>query len=217
LLLDKERSPPPRRTHLLVVPASLIANWQAEIERFAPSLEILVAHGSVQAAKSFAEKPPQLAATDLVITTYGAVARLDWMAEVQWDTVILDEAQAIKNPSAKQTRACKALPARVRVALTGTPVENRLGDLWSIFDFLNAGLLGSAKAFADFTKTLSARGDYAPLRNLVRPYLLRRLKTDKGIIADLPDKTEVRAFAALTKVQAALYADAVDAASGGAG
>jgi non-specific serine/threonine protein kinase len=209
LLLAKERAP--GRTHLLIVPASLIANWQAELARFAPSLEVLVAHASAQPARDFAERPARLGSPDLVITTYGAVARLPWLAEVAWDTVILDEAQAIKNPGAKQARACKALPARVRIALTGTPVENRLGDLWSIFDFLNPGLLGSAKAFAGFTKTLAARGDHGPLRKLVQPYVLRRLKTDRRIIADLPDKTEVLAYAQLTKVQAALYADAVDA------
>ena len=208
LLLAKERTP--GRTHLLIVPASLVANWQAEIARFAPSLAVLVAHASAQPAKELAATPARLGALDLVITTYGTVARLPWLAAVDWDTVILDEAQAIKNPGARQTRACKALKSRVRLALTGTPVENRLGDLWSIFDFLNPGLLGSAKAFAAFGKTLAARGDHAPLRNLVRPYVLRRLKTDKRIIADLPDKTEVRAWAQLTKVQAALYADAVD-------
>ena len=209
LLLHQERTP--HRTHLLVVPASLIANWQAELERFAPSLRAWVAHPSATPARARDQARPALASIDLVITTYGALTRIAWLSETDWDTVILDEAQAIKNAGAKQTRACKALRARVRLALTGTPVENRLGDLWSLFDFLNPGLLGSAKTFSRFTKQLAARNDHGPLRALVRPYLLRRLKTDRQIISDLPDKTELNAYAPLTRVQAALYADAVDA------
>jgi len=117
--------------------------------------------------------------------------------------VVLDEAQAIKNPGALQTQTVKTLRAQMRIALTGTPVENRPGDLWSLFDFLNPGLLGSAAAFAETIKRLGNR--YAPLRQLVQPYLLRRMKTDKRIIADLPDKTEVKALCALTKKQATLY------------
>ena len=191
------------RPHLLVVPASLIGNWMAEIERFAPDLSVAIAHSSAGASTD--------SASDLVITTYGTVGRLQWLRDNEWDTVILDEAQAIKNPAAKQTRACKALKGRVKIALTGTPVENRLGDLWSIFDFLNPGLLGSAKAFTGLTKRLAAHGNYAPLRNLVRPYILRRLKTDKRVISDLPDKTELIAYCSLTKIQAALYQDSVDA------
>ena len=129
-----------------------------------------------------------------------------------WRNVILDEAQAIKNPGAKQTRAVKALDARWRLALTGTPVENRLGDLWSIFDFLNPGLLGSAKAFNGLCKSMASgtHGGYAPLRRLVQPYILRRLKTDKRVIADLPDKTEVIAYCLLSKRQAALYQQSVE-------
>jgi SNF2 family DNA or RNA helicase len=125
--------------------------------------------------------------------------------------VILDEAQAIKNPGAKQTKAVKALESKWRLTLTGTPVENRLGDLWSIFDFLNPGLLGSAKAFGSLCKSMaSGKQSYAPLRRLVQPYILRRLKTDKSVIADLPDKTEVNAFCLLSKRQAALYQQSVD-------
>jgi non-specific serine/threonine protein kinase len=125
--------------------------------------------------------------------------------------VILDEAQAVKNPAAKQTRTVKRLRADARIALTGTPVENRLADLWSLFDFLCPGLLGSTTRFKKFIKNLDAREHdrYAPLRELVSPYVLRRLKTDKRIIADLPDKTEMKAFCGLTKKQAALYAQAV--------
>jgi non-specific serine/threonine protein kinase len=126
--------------------------------------------------------------------------------------VILDEAQAIKNPGARQTQAVKALKAYARIALTGTPVENRLGDLWSIYDFLDPGLLGSAREFSAFAKQLADRPDdsYAPLRRLIQPYLLRRLKTDRSIVADLPDKTEVKAFCLLSGPQAALYQKTVD-------
>jgi non-specific serine/threonine protein kinase len=133
------------------------------------------------------------------------------MTTRRWRLVVLDEAQAIKNPAAKQTRAAKSLDARARIALTGTPIENRLSDLWSIFDFINPGLLGGAKPFADFTRRLAARphNPYGPLRELVRPYILRRLKTDKSVIADLPDKTEVNAFCQLSRRQAALYQQAV--------
>src|SRR5262249_58082045 len=153
----------------------------------------------------------RLAAADLVITTYGSLLRMPVLLGMQWRLAILDEAQAIKNPGAKQTRAAKQTNAQARIALSGTPVENRLGDLCSIFDFLNPGLLGSAKAFTTFTKRLSDQphSPYAPLRTLVRPYILRRLKTDKAVIADLPDKTEVKAFCQLTRRQAALYQQAV--------
>ena len=128
-----------------------------------------------------------------------------------WRLVVLDEAQAIKNPGAKQTRAVKKLKPEARLALTGTPVENRLGDLWSLFDFINPGLLGSAKEFTKFSKRLASEPhvSYGPLRELVRPYILRRLKTDKTVISDLPDKTEIKAFCPLTKPQAALYEQAV--------
>jgi len=149
---------------------------------------------------------------DLVITSYGSLLRIPWLAETAWHLVVLDEAQAIKNPNAKQTRIAKKLNARSRFALTGTPIENRLGDLWSIFDFINPGLLGSAKQFTGFTKRLADRphNPYGPLRALVRPYILRRLKTDKTVISDLPDKTEVKAFCQLSRKQAVLYQDAVD-------
>jgi non-specific serine/threonine protein kinase len=139
------------------------------------------------------------------------VARLKSLRERSWHLAVLDEAQAIKNPGTRQARAVKELRTSARFALTGTPVENRAGDLWSIFDFLNPGLLGSASAFAKFVRAReeAERPDYGPLRALTRPYLLRRLKTDKRIIADLPDKTEVRAWCTLTKTQAALYQQAV--------
>jgi hypothetical protein len=210
------------RPSLLVAPASLLANWMGEIERFAPSLKALIAHPSAMApAELKALSPEQLGGTDLVITTYSTAMRLPWIAQAAWDIVVLDEAQAIKNPGARQTRAVKQLQAHSRFALTGTPVENRLGDLWSIFDFTNPGLLGSAKEFSTYVKQLSVQqaapvaaandnaNAYGPLRELVRPYILRRLKTDKAIITDLPEKTEMQAFCQLSRAQAALYQQAV--------
>ena len=202
----------PRRPSLLVVPASLIANWQQEIRRFAPDLEVFVAHPSERPARELAALALEdLDGADVVITTYAQVPRLPWLGDVEWTLLVLDEAQAIKNPAAKQARAVKRLRSRARVALTGTPIENRLGDLWSLFDFLNPGLLGSARAFTRVTRELAAGGDrhYGPLRTLVRPYILRRLKTDRGVITDLPDKTEMRAFCLLTRKQAVLYQQAV--------
>jgi hypothetical protein len=200
------------RASLLVAPASLLANWALEIERFAPSLSVLIAHPSVMRPSELASlDSARLAGVDLVITSYGSLLRLPWLQERRWHLAVLDEAQAIKNPNARQTRAAKGLQAEARVALTGTPVENRLGDLWSLFDFVNPGLLGSARQFAAFSKRLADRphDPYGPLRDLVRPYILRRLKTDKSVIADLPEKTEVRAFCPLSRKQAALYQQAV--------
>ena len=199
-----------RRTSLLVAPASLLANWAAEIERFAPSLKALIAHPSAMpVAELRALDSERLADVDLVITSYGTLLRAPWMENFAWRLAVLDEAQAIKNPGAKQTQFTKKLNARSRIALTGTPVENRLSDLWSIFDFTHPGLLGSGKAFTTFTKRLTTTEHYRPLRELVRPYILRRLKTDKSVIADLPDKTELKAYCHLSPAQAALYQHAV--------
>jgi superfamily II DNA or RNA helicase len=200
---------------VVVVPASLVANWKAELERFAPSLNVRFAHPSqaeaddLQAAAN--DPAPFLRGADVVVTTYGMLLRQPWLTQADWTLAVLDEAQAVKNPAARQTRAVKKLRAKARVVLTGTPVENRLSDLWSIFDFLCPGLLGSAVAFKQFVKRLEDRGAgrYAPLRRLVSPYILRRLKTDRSVIADLPEKTEVCAYCTLTKKQAALYEQAV--------
>ena len=213
LLLAKAREGAPRRPSLLVAPASLLANWADEIARFAPSLNAAIIHPSAMAADAFkAVTPDELADLDLAITSYGSLLRAPQFGMVRWRLAILDEAQAIKNPAAKQTRAAKALKADCRIALTGTPVENHLGDLWSIFDFINPGLLGSAARFKSYAKTLADRphNPYGPLRELVQPYILRRMKTDKAVIADLPDKTEVTAHCALSRKQAALYAKTVD-------
>jgi non-specific serine/threonine protein kinase len=217
LLVLKHEAGEKRKPCLLVAPASLLANWTAEIARFAPSLQVVVAHPSAAPSeKPTTEGADNLADVDLVITSYGFLARLPWLGATAWRLVVLDEAQAIKNPAAKQTRTVKQLRAETRVALTGTPIENRLGDLWSIFDFINPGLLGSSKEFSSFVKRLADRSQnpYGPLRDLVRPYILRRMKTDKRIIADLPDKTEVKTFCPLSRKQAALYQQAVDDLAG---
>jgi non-specific serine/threonine protein kinase len=215
LLALKGAGKPESRPSLLVLPASLLANWKSEIERFAPTLSVRFVHPSESAPGELAAmtENPEAAVSgiDLVLTTYGMLLRQQWLRELDWRLVILDEAQAIKNPTARQTRAVKQLKAAARIALTGTPVENRLSDLWSLFDFLCPGLLGSAERFRRFVKALELRmhDRYAPMRNLVRPYILRRLKTDREIIADLPDKTEMKAFCGLSKKQAALYAASV--------
>ena len=212
LLVLKHEAKAKRRPCLLVAPASLLANWAAEVARFAPSLRAIVVHPSATSDEKLKMVgADNLAGVDLVITSYGYLARVPWLSSTVWRLAVLDEAQAIKNPAAKQTRAVKQLRADVRIALTGTPIENRLGDLWSIFDFINPGLLGSSKQFSAFVKHIADRpqNPYGPLRDLVRPYILRRLKTDKSIIADLPDKTEVKTFCPLSRKQAALYQQAV--------
>jgi non-specific serine/threonine protein kinase len=209
LVLKKQSNGKPS---LLVAPASLLGNWAAELERFAPSLKVLIAHTSALPNENLKNiSTDSLAGVDVVITSYGSLLRLPWLTETNWRLAVLDEAQAIKNSTAKQTHAAKKLQAGSRFALTGTPVENRLGDLWSIFDFINPGLLGSPKEFTQYTKRLAERthNPYGPLRELVHPYILRRLKTDKSVISDLPDKTEVKAFCQLSRRQAALYEQAV--------
>lgn len=212
LVLRQESNGQPQAS-LLIAPASLLANWASEIERFTPSLKAVIAHPSAMSSDDLRQvTSARFAGVDLVITSYGALLRTPALAEMSWNLLVLDEAQAIKNPSAKQTQAAKKLKARVRFALTGTPIENRLADLWSIFDFINPGLLGSAKEFTNFVKRLADRphNRYRPLRELVSPYILRRLKTDKTVITDLPAKTEVKAFCQLSRKQAALYQDAVE-------
>ncbi|MFK4537981.1 SNF2 family DNA or RNA helicase [Bradyrhizobium ottawaense] len=212
LLLVIKNEDMARKPCLLVAPASLLANWAAEISRFAPSLKTVVVHPSAAPSEKLnTYSADRCADVDLVITSYGFLTRTPWLETTSWRFVVLDEAQAIKNPGAKQTKSVKRLRAEMRIALTGTPIENRLGDLWSIFDFINPGLFGSSKEFSAFVKRLADRphNPYGPLRELVRPYILRRLKTDKSIIADLPDKTEVKTFCPLSRTQAALYQQAV--------
>ena len=217
LLHLKKEAKTTRKASLLVVPASLIANWKAELERFSPSLSMLIAHPS----EGVTEASDAVNDCDLVITTYTMLTRLEWLRGREWRLVVLDEAQAIRNSGTRQSLAAKELRAEGRIALTGTPVENRLSDLWSLFDFLNPGLLGGAKAFGRLAKQLAegashpiepkvgspgtaiatgCSNPYGPLRTLVRPYILRRLKTDKRVIADLPEKSEVNAYCGLSSL-----------------
>lgn len=205
LLSLKEKPFPGFGPSLLVVPASLIGNWLDEAARFAPELRILVLHGQAASGDAAAIEK-KVDSHDIVLTTYGMVRESSWLAKREWFYVILDEAQAIKNPAATQTRAVKAIPALHRIALTGTPIENRLGDLWSLFDFLNKGLLGSVQSFKRFAASLEKDpAGYAKLRNVVRPCVLRRMKTDKRVIADLPEKVNLKAFAVLSRAQNLLY------------
>lgn len=191
---------------LLVCPMSVVGNWQREAARFTPDLEVRVFHGADRALDTDC---------DLVITTYAVVARdAGKLADVSWDRVVLDEAQNIKNSSTRQSTVVRALPARHRVALTGTPVENRLAELWSIMDFVNPGVLGTINTFrARFAVPIERHHDEdaaVRLRRITGPFVLRRLKTDPRIITDLPDKIEVKQLCTLTAEQATLYQAVVD-------
>ena len=215
LLHDKEVN---RRKHpsFLVVPASLLGNWKNEAEQFAPSLQVHIFHPAMTSKEKldqWEQQPGNLQKTDLVVTSYAMLTRkADFFSGLRWRFVIADEAQAIKNSGTRQSRAVKKLISDACIALTGTPIENRLSDLWSLFDFINPGLLGSGKTFKKMIASLEKRDtdNYGPLRRLVSPYILRRMKTDTSIINDLPDKTETVAYCHLTKDQARLYASIVN-------
>lgn len=196
-----------RPPSLLVVPASLVGNWKAEFEKFAPTLKIFYAHPSQTDRGLLKDVAKSSQDHHAVVTTYSMLGRLAGVDDLTWDHLVLDEAQAIKNPRTAQTRRVKAIQARAKVALTGTPVENSAADLWSLFDFLNPGLLGTSSQFAQVLKRDDA---YGKVRELVSPYILRRLKVDKSVIGDLPDKVELRTDCALTKGQAAMYRKSVE-------
>lgn len=197
---------------LLVVPMSVIGNWVKETERFAPELKVLVHHGPERLqGEAFIE---QTKVHDLILTTYALINRdRDFFEKVPWGRMVLDEAQFVKNPQAKQSQAVRAIPAPKRIALTGTPVENRLSELWSIMDFLNPGYLGPAGNFRrKFSVPIERHRDRSKmdkLRGLVRPFILRRVKTDPTVVADLPEKLESREWCPLTSEQAALYESCV--------
>jgi non-specific serine/threonine protein kinase len=166
-------------------------------------MKVFVLHGKSSAA--LAEDLEQESAF-LTITTYGMASRIEGLQEHEWDCLILDEAQAIKNPGTKQTLAIKKIPARMRIALTGTPIENDLFNLWSIFDFLNKGLLGTSGQFREYARRLGDDSrQYAHLRRMISPFMLRRMKTDKAIIADLPEKMEIKDHTELSAKQIVLY------------
>ena len=209
---DFKKSGKPNKASLLVIPASLIFNWDNEIRRFSPEIKFLIAHPGVNSTKNAgARDGKQLDAFDLVITTYALTQKYEWLKSHSWNYVILDEAQAIKNPGTKQARAIKTLTSRNRIIMTGTPIENRLTDLWSLFDFLNPGLLGNAGEFKKFAKRLKHDpSGYSRLRKLISPYILRRLKTDKTVISDLPDKVEMKTYAPLSKKQILLYENMIE-------
>jgi SNF2 family DNA or RNA helicase len=205
----KTRGPRPT---LLICPMSVVGNWQKEAERFTPELPVLVHHGGQRIKGPAFRKAAEKHA--LVLSSYALLHRdFELFNEVKWAGVVLDEAQNIKNPETKQARAARAVPADYRIALTGTPVENHVGDLWSIMEFLNPGLLGTQTEFRrKFFVPIQLNRDPEAGRRLKRltgPFLLRRLKTDKTIINDLPDKLEMKVFCTLTKEQASLYAAVV--------
>jgi SNF2 family DNA or RNA helicase len=201
-------APPGNRPTLLVCPMSLVGNWQREAQRFTPELRVHVHHGAERLTGD--ELAAALTDTDLVITTYGIANRdRDALSRLRWARVVCDEAQAVKNRDTAQARAVRALPAAARIALTGTPVENQLSELWSIMDFTNPGLLGTAKKFRErFAVPVERYGDAEAaeqLRRITQPFVLRRLKTDKSIISDLPEKQEIKVWCNLTQEQASLY------------
>ena len=201
--LENLRVSRPDARVLLVVPASLIGNWEKEKARFAPEMPLCVLHGRSAAVLN---REAGESAAFLTVTSYGMAAKLEALREIPWTSVILDEAQAIKNPGTKQTKAIKQLRADSRIAMTGTPIENELGNLWSLYDFLDCGLLGNQAEFKRFAKGLEDdTSGYARLKNMISPFLLRRLKTDKRIIQDLPDKQETVDYVSMSKKQILLY------------
>jgi len=193
---------------LLICPMSIVGNWQRELQRFAPSLSVMVHHGADRLAGE--ALLDEIKRHDVVLTTYSIALRdKQDLTEVAWENVVIDEAQNIKNETAKQTQAIKQLHGRYKVALTGTPVENRLSELWSIMEFINPGYLGSGdgfrKGFAVPIERYHDKDRAEMLRRIIQPFVLRRQKTDKAIIQDLPEKMEMKVFCNLTREQASLY------------
>lgn len=194
---------------IVVVPTGLLTNWQLEIAKFAPVLSSHIYHGNARDLKQFK--------ADVMLTTYGVLrSDAEALKKLKWQVMIIDEAQNIKNNDTAQSRAVKSIPASIRIAMSGTPVENRLSEFWSIMDFANKGYLGNEKAFkSDFSDPIQVSNDeqvIAKFRKITAPFMMRRMKTDKSIISDLPDKVEQNQYALLTKHQAALYEKTMRAA-----
>ena len=207
LLLFKAEGRLDKKKGLIVVPTTLLTNWQKEIEKFAPDLSTHIYHG---AKRTFDKED-----FDLFITTYGLLrSDVSKFQKIKWEILVIDEAQAIKNPGTEQSKAIKKIKATVKVAMSGTPVENRLSEYWSLFDFTNKGYLGSMKYFMQhFSSPIERKNDQVALhrfKKITDPFILRRLKTDKSIISDLPEKIEQDCFIALGKEQTALYQNVVD-------
>jgi SNF2 family DNA or RNA helicase/intein/homing endonuclease len=206
--LSAKQNEPQSGPALLICPMSIVGNWHKELQRFAPSLKVMIHHGNERLSGEAFEKEAKQ--HDVVITTYSLALRdREHLSPIDWAYVVVDEAQNIKNEAAKQTQAIKKLNAKYKIALTGTPVENRLSELWSIMEFLNPGYLGSAtdfrRKFAIPIERYHDSNSAETLKHVIQPFVLRRLKTDKTIIADLPEKMEMKVFCNLTQEQASLY------------
>ena len=219
LLVHAEHNPNDRRGTLLICPTSVVGNWQREIQRFAPGIPVVRHHGPDRANTVAALERQLEAPHTVVITTYGLATRdVPFLKKHNWAYFVLDEAQAIKNVAAKRSQAVREIEAQHRVALTGTPVENRLSELWSILDFLNPGLLGThdkfRRSYALPIERYRETEALERLRRLVGPFIMRRVKSDPNIIQDLPEKLEMKVYCTLTKEQASLYQALVDAAMG---
>jgi superfamily II DNA or RNA helicase len=205
------------RPHLVVCPTSVVGNWERELARFAPGMSVIRHHGPERPVTSRSFRPGQVA-----VTSYALLRRdIGLLEDVDWDIVVFDEAQQIKNPSSKGARAARSLTAHTRIAMTGTPIENRLSELWSIVDVTNPGLLGTQRSFSErFAVPVERWHDEAAasrLRRLVAPFVLRRRKDDPEVSVDLPPKQEVTVACSLTREQAALYQAAVEEAFRGDG
>ena len=206
----KEEGAMDKKQALVVVPTGLLHNWQSEVKRFAPQLTTGVYHGTARDLKDDDCKN-----ADIILSTYGVVrSDADILKKQKWQVLVIDEAQNIKNSDTAQSKAIHSIPANCHIAMSGTPVENRLSEFWSIIDFTNKGYLGSAKDFSDsYAKPIQKYGDSRVaerFRKVTAPFLMRRLKTDKSIISDLPDKIERNELASLTPEQAALYQETVN-------
>lgn len=209
LKLKEEDALDAKHKALVVVPTGLLTNWKAEIEKFAPTISTHIFHGGTRDIKQFT--------ADVMLTTYGVLrSDAELMKKQKWQVMVIDEAQNIKNHDTVQSKAIKSIPSTIRIAMSGTPVENRLTEFWSIMEFANKGYLGNLKTFksvyADPIQVFNDERTVTRFRKVTSPFMMRRMKTDKSIISDLPDKVEQNQLALLTKPQAALYEKTMQAA-----